>query len=129
MRITEIYMLGPAITGEIPHAIAQLPLVALSLVGTNLRGQLPKEIGGMKALQMLWLDHNVHLGGPIPQSFVGLSGQLQAFELHTSNFTGPLPPLDWEAIPDCTLNGLVYSCISCIEYRLCNVMRVSRARF
>lgn len=109
-RITEIYMLGENVAGTIPSTIGQLPLVALSLVGTKLTGTLPESVGENPNLQMLWLDHNSELGGPIPKSFEGLSGKLQAFELHTSNFTGTLPNVAWDQIPDCTLNGLVFDC-------------------
>ena len=110
-RITEVYMLGSDVAGTIPESIGQLDqLVALSLVGTELTGTLPESVGSLPNLQMLWLDHNAQLGGPIPASFESLSGKLQAFELHTSNFSGVLPTLDWAAIPDCTLNGLVFDC-------------------
>ena len=104
-------MLGEFVTGTIPASIAKLDaLAALSLVGTRLTGSLPAEIGTMRGLEMLWLDHNPHLGGAIPGSFKGLDGQLTAFELHHSNFSGPLPELAWAAIPDCTLNDLVFDC-------------------
>lgn len=110
-RITEIYMLDEAVEGTIPSAIGELDeLVALSFVDTRLTGTIPESIGSLPNLQMLWLDHNAHLGGEIPKSFESLSGKLQAFELHTSNFSGTLPNVDWAAIPDCTLNNLVFDC-------------------
>jgi hypothetical protein len=63
----------------------------------------------MSNLEMLWLDHNPQLGGAIPRSFIGLT-KLSAFELHHSNFSGALPPLEWAKIADCTLNDLVFDC-------------------
>merc|ERR1712110_781783 len=58
-RITEIYMLGQSVSGHIPSSIAKLDeLVALSLVGTNLMGSLPAEMGSMSNLEMVWLDRN-----------------------------------------------------------------------
>ena len=111
MRITEIYMLGPSVAGTIPAALGKMDaLVALSLVGTRLTGTIPDAIGALPNLEMVWMDHNPTLGGAIPQSFAGLSGKLQAFELHMSGFSGVLPVLDWAAIADCTLNGLVFKC-------------------
>ena len=103
--------LGDVVVGTIPAAIAELDaVVALSLVGTRLHGSLPPQLGKMASLEMLWLDHNPDLSGPIPASFEALSPKLTAFELHRSNFTGRLPKLDWAAIADCTLNDLVFDC-------------------
>eukprot|EP00937_MAST-01D_sp_MAST-1D-sp2_P002778 g2778.t1 len=111
LRITEIYMLGDVVVGTIPAAIAELDaVVALSLVGTRLHGSLPPQLGKMASLEMLWLDHNPDLSGPIPASFEALSPKLTAFELHRSNFTGRLPKLNWATIADCTLNDLVFDC-------------------
>jgi len=109
-RITEIYLLGANVRGHIPASIAKFDeLVALSLVGTQLQGTLPPAIGTMKNLEMVWLDHNPSLGGPIPESFTGLT-KLTAFELHRSNFSGRLPPMAYAGIADCTLNDLTFDC-------------------
>jgi len=49
------------------------------------------------------------LGGAIPVSFENL--KLKALELHYSNFSGSLPNgIEYDEIPDCTLNGLVFDC-------------------
>jgi len=109
-RITEIYLLGFDVRGHIPSSIAKLDeLVALSLVDTQLEGTLPPAMGTMTNLEMVWLDHSRNLGGPIPESFTGLA-KLTAFELHMSNFTGRLPPMNYAGIADCTLNGLRFAC-------------------
>lgn len=110
MRITEIYLKGKALVGNIPDSIGNMTaLVALSFVETGITGTLPSSLGHLRHLGMVWFDHNVHLGGPIPESFTNLKS-LSAFELHMSNFSGPLPELDWVNIADCTLNGLVFDC-------------------
>ena len=99
-----------AVAGVLPDSIGNFSeLVALSLVGTSITGSLPASIGNMPALKMVWLDHNPKLGGAIPASFANLKG-LVAFELHFSGFSGKLPALPFETIPDCTLNGLTFDC-------------------
>lgn len=109
MRITEIYLLGEEVKGQLPSSIGSLSaLVSISLVGTKITGTIPDTIGDARALSMVWLDHNPTLGGEIPASFSKL--KLTAFELHMSKFTGKLPALDYANIPDCTLNGLVFQC-------------------
>merc|ERR1712232_726658 len=46
LRITEIYMLGDALVGQIPDSFGNLDaLVALSLVGTRITGSLPSSLG------------------------------------------------------------------------------------
>ena len=102
----EIYLMGTAagdIRGQLPSsAVAGLThLLALSIVDTQLTGTLPPELGGLPALKMLWLDHNRQLGGRLPPSLANLN--LTVLELHFSGFSGPLPPLDYAAIPDCTM--------------------------
>ena len=46
---------------------------------TSITGSLPASIGNMPSLEMVWLDHNPKLGGPIPQTFANLKN-LVAFE-------------------------------------------------
>ncbi len=110
LRITEMYMLSPALSGSLPDSIGNFSaLIALSLVNTNIQGSLPESIGRLANLEMLWLDHNPRLGGPLPQSLANLT-KFTAIELHHSNFSGALPLLDWGSIPDCTLNDNVFDC-------------------
>jgi hypothetical protein len=77
-------------------------LTSLSLVDTDITGSLPTDLGELGQLQMLWLDHNAMLGGEVPASL----GQrnMTVMELHRSNFSGVLPPLNWKDIPDCKLD-------------------------
>ena len=111
LRLTEIYLLGDPIAGELPADVfGNLDeLVALSFVGTRMRGTVPDGLGELPNLRMLWLDHNPTLGGALPPSLAKLTS-LSALELHHSGFSGALPPLPFKQIADCTLNGLVFAC-------------------
>lgn len=90
------------VRGVLPASIGQLRhLVALSIVSTGLTGEVPPSLGSIKGLEMIWLDHNPTLGGPIPLTFNQLN--LSVLEIHYSNFSGALPPLDYLDIADCTM--------------------------
>ena len=111
-RITEVYLMGPEVSGALPPSAGNLTaLAALSLVGTQLTGTVPEAVAALPSLSMVWLDHNPSLGGAVPASFGGRGGAsglapLTAFELHMSNFSGRLPEdIDYAGIPDCALNG------------------------
>lgn len=109
-RISEIYLMDMSVKGVLPSSISNFTeLVALSLVGTSISDSLPFSMGLLPKLNLLWLDHNEYLGGAIPVSFENL--KLKALELHYSNFSGSLPNgIEYDEIPDCTLNGLVFDC-------------------
>ena len=110
-HISEIYLMGQLVPGTtermdvngvLPASINQLQhLVALSIVNSGLVGHLPPSLGEIPSLKMIWLDHNAQLGGAIPITFAHLN--LTVLEIHYSNFSGPLPPLNYAAIPDCTM--------------------------
>jgi hypothetical protein len=109
-HITELYLLSPLINGTLSPSITNFKqLQALSIVGTSITGVLPPALGEMTALEMIWLDHNPYLSGPVPSSLLQLP-KLSVLELHRSNFSGVLPPLDYRSIYDCTLNGMVFDC-------------------
>ena len=96
-------------TGQLPPAIKGLgALRVLSLVETNISGTIPDDIGEMKSVEMIWLDHNPLMGGALPGSLSQL--KLSVLELHRSSFSGVLPPLHFDAIADCTLNDLTFAC-------------------
>ena len=80
-------------------------LIALSIVSTDVHGVIPAALGEIPALGMVWLDHNPSLGGALPLSMARL--ELSVLELHYSNFSGALPPLDYLGIADCTLYNQV----------------------
>jgi len=110
MRITEIYLLGPAIKGVLPDLIGNFDaLISISFVQTSLTGSLPASLGYLPQLTMIWFDHNPTLGGQIPASFANLKN-VTAFELHSCNFYGRLPLMDYANIADCTLNSQIFSC-------------------
>lgn len=103
-------MLGEQVQGILPESIAEFrQLTSLSMVETHIRGVLPAIMGTMSKLVYLWLDHNPHLGGEIPVTMLNMT-QLYAFEIHYSNFTGKLPPLQWQRVADCALQGNKFSC-------------------
>lgn len=110
MHISEIYVLGPQVSGVLPKSIKNLRgLTALSIVESNLKGPLPSELGEMPNLIYIWLDHNPKLDGAIPESFVNMT-QLYALELHQNNLTGKLPTSKWGNIADCALQGNTFAC-------------------
>lgn len=110
MRITEIYLLGPTIKGVLPELVGNFDaLISISLVQTSLTGGLPVSLGYLPQLTMIWFDHNPTLGGQIPSSFANLSN-VSAFELHSCNFYGRLPLMDYANIADCTLNNQIFAC-------------------
>jgi len=110
MRITEIYLLGPTIKGVMPELIGQFDaMVSISFVMTSLSGGLPVSLGYLPLLTMIWFDHNANLGGEIPASWANLKN-VTALELHSCQFYGRLPLLNYAAIADCTLNGQVFAC-------------------
>eukprot|EP01065_Artemidia_motanka_P046011 TRINITY_DN6869_c0_g2_i1.p1 TRINITY_DN6869_c0_g2~~TRINITY_DN6869_c0_g2_i1.p1 ORF type:complete len:491 (+),score=178.34 TRINITY_DN6869_c0_g2_i1:64-1536(+) len=109
-HITELYVLGAEVQGTIPKSISQFThLKAMSLVDTTITGGIPESMGSMKNLQFLWMDHNKHLGGTIPSSFTNIPN-LIAFELHFSNLTGTLPPMNFRGINDCHVDGNIFDC-------------------
>lgn len=113
VHISEVYLMGVPllsgavsnnrdVRGRLPASIGQLShLTALSIVNSGITGMLPPELGTIAGLKMIWLDHNPSLGGTIPLTFNQLN--LTVLELHYSNFSGALPPLNYLAIPDCTM--------------------------
>lgn len=110
MRITEIYLLGPNIKGVLPESLGNFDaVISISFVQTSITGTLPVSVGYMPLLTMIWFDHNPTLGGQIPASFANLQN-VTAFELHSSNFYGRLPLMDYASIADCTLNSQIFSC-------------------
>ncbi|GJN19025.1 hypothetical protein PR202_gb06256 [Eleusine coracana subsp. coracana] len=65
-----------------------LPIV-LNLSSNNFTGEIPQEIGQLKALFSLDISFN-HLAGPIPLSICNLTN-LQMLDLSNNNLTGRIP--------------------------------------
>jgi hypothetical protein len=109
LHITEIYLLGDSIIGSIPTSIGRLSqLRALSIVSTKITGKLPSSIGDLSNLEMVWLDHNPGMSGPIPASFSKL--KLSVLEMEKSGLSGKMPALAYTEIPDCVLSGMEFEC-------------------
>ncbi|GAV78373.1 LRR_1 domain-containing protein/LRRNT_2 domain-containing protein/LRR_4 domain-containing protein/LRR_6 domain-containing protein/LRR_8 domain-containing protein, partial [Cephalotus follicularis] len=64
-------------------------LVAIDLSSNRFEGEIPGDIGNMKALRLLNLSNNV-LIGHIPSSFENLT-QLEALDLSQNNLSGEIP--------------------------------------
>nr|XP_043609996.1 DNA damage-repair/toleration protein DRT100-like [Erigeron canadensis] len=79
-----------AISGEIPACITTLPhLRILDLIGNQLTGPLPSDIGKLSKLTVLNVAYN-KLSGQIPPSIVNLKS-LMHLDLSNNQLTGPLP--------------------------------------
>lgn len=84
------------VCGELPDAIYDLDkLISLSLVDTNIGGQLSPRIGELKNLNMLNLPGN-QFSGPIPAELSNLalmekSSMRNRIELQNNHFSGKIP--------------------------------------
>eukprot|EP00903_Cladosiphon_okamuranus_P014621 g13558.t2 len=77
-------------------------VIKLDLSNNALRGPIPAEIGGLTALQRLWLHQN-QLSGPIPAEIGGLTA-LQRLWLHQNQLSVTKAKIK-RMLPNC---GLVY---------------------
>ena len=91
LRVTRLTLLGRQLTGEIPTELGNLSkLEWLSLWGNQLTGGIPTELGSLSSLQSLDLSVN-QLTGEIPTELGRLSN-LQSLSLNdNSGLSGPLP--------------------------------------
>ena len=114
-RVTELYLLGRKINGEISPELGNLTglkslrlvfvllrggipaelgnlsnLRRLTIVGTELSGVIPAELGSLTNLERLFLAGN-HLSGELPASFTGLT-KLES--LNFVNSSGICAPID-----------------------------------
>ena len=84
-------MLGNDLTGSIPPELGNLHnLDALLLGGNRLSGPIPPELGALSRLRVLMLSDNP-LTGAIPPELGGLT-QLQGLHLDGDHLSGPVPP-------------------------------------
>ncbi|XP_043694915.1 MDIS1-interacting receptor like kinase 2-like [Telopea speciosissima] len=85
------------ITGRIPPELAgnSSRLQRLDLSSNHLIGEIPQELGKMKALSSLNLSHN-QLSGRLP-SEIGKFSNLRELDLSANNLTRPIP----EQLGDC----------------------------
>ena len=91
-RVTEIYLIGNNLSGEIPAALGKLNhLEGLYLARNDLSGSIPAELGNLSGLRTLMLFDN-ELTGAIPYQ-LGNLGYLEEIHLGRNQLSGDIPPL------------------------------------
>ena len=89
--MTHLYLIGNNLTGLIPPELGDLAdLQILNLRDNNLTGSIPPELGDLTNLRDLELAEN-NLTGPIPPE-LGDMTSLEGLSLWSNNLTGPIPP-------------------------------------
>ena len=89
-RITEIYLIGNNLSGEIPAALGELGhLEGLYLARNDLSGSIPAELGNLSSLRTLMLFDN-DLTGTIPYQ-LGNLGSLEEIHLGRNQLSGRIP--------------------------------------
>ena len=89
-RVTEIYLIGNNLDGEIPAALGKLShLEGLYLARNDLSGSIPTELGDLSSLRTLMLFDN-ELTGTIPHQ-LGNLGYLEEIHLGRNQLSGRIP--------------------------------------
>ena len=89
-RITEIYLIGNNLSGQIPAALGELGhLEGLYLARNDLSGSIPVELGDLSSLRTLMLFDN-ELTGAIPYQ-LGNLGYLEEIHLGRNQLSGSIP--------------------------------------
>ncbi|XP_022136550.1 probable LRR receptor-like serine/threonine-protein kinase At1g53440 [Momordica charantia] len=88
-RLQELDLTYNLISGQIPREFARIPFVRLSMLGNQLSGLIPPEIGDISSLQELVLEGN-QLVGNLPENLGKLSN-LRRLLLSSNNFSGSIP--------------------------------------
>ena len=89
-RITEIYLIGNNLEGEIPAELGKLShLEGLYLARNDLSGSIPAELGDLSSLRTLMLFDN-ELTGTIPYQFGNLES-LEVMHLSRNQLSGRIP--------------------------------------
>ena len=89
-RVTRLTLIGSNLTGELPPELGTMShLKWLNLCCNNLTGSIPPELGNLTNLEWLSLSSNA-LTGTIPPELGNLTN-LWMMALTTNSLTGPLP--------------------------------------
>ena len=89
-RVTEIYLIGNNLSGQIPAALGKLNhLEGLYLARNDLSGSIPAELGNLSSLRTLMLFDN-ELTGAIPYQ-LGNLGYLEEIHLGRNQLSGHIP--------------------------------------
>ena len=89
-RVTEIYLIGNNLDGEIPAALGKLNhLEGLYLARNDLYGSIPAELGDLSSLRTLMLFDN-ELTGVIPYQ-LGNLGSIEEIHLGRNQLSGRIP--------------------------------------
>ena len=89
-RVTEIYLIGNNLSGQIPAALGKLNhLEGLYLARNDLSGSIPTELGDLSSLRTLMLFDN-ELTGTIPHQ-LGNLGYLEEIHLGRNQLSGRIP--------------------------------------
>ena len=89
-RVTEIYLIGNNLDGEIPSELGGLyQLEGLYLARNELSGSIPAELGDLSNLNTLMLFNN-ELTGAIPHQ-LGDLGNLEVIHLSNNQLSGRIP--------------------------------------
>ena len=90
-RVGDLDLVGMDLRGRIPPELGGLSVLrVLRLSGNRLTGPIPPELGGLVHLRVLALDANALTGAVPPE--LGSLGSLTELRLDGNALTGPVPP-------------------------------------
>jgi len=91
-NLTRLNIQACNVNGSLPAALTRLAsLEQVNMRECGITGELPSSLGDMKALREFYLDHNMELGGTLPDSFYNLEN-LTDFDISATRIGGHLKP-------------------------------------